>query len=130
MRKTMRNIKLFENYNSSYTRIIPRDFFNESKLLKCMAFLSLAILDNKLPHGIEISIKESGEPFDIVLDIEHDMIVIDNYPVTINGDEYMIGTLHNSKENYPFYVIVDDEEIEVFDDNGKFTTEFIEKFQN
>lgn len=126
----MRNIKLFENYNSSYTRIIPRDFFNESKLLKCMAFLSLAILDNKLPDGIEISIKESGEPFDIVLDIEHDMIVIDNYPVTINGDEYMIGTLHNSKENYPFYVIVDDEEIEVFDDNGKFTTEFIEKFQN
>lgn len=33
--------------NSNYLRVIPRDLFNEGKLLTELGFLSLAILDNK-----------------------------------------------------------------------------------
>ena len=124
-----RNIKLFESYNSSYNRVIPRDFFNEGKLLKCMGVLALSILDNKTPDGIEIHIDGSGEAFDIVLDQEWSILEVINYNVTINGEEYRVGTTYNSKDNFPLYVIVDDVEILVFDENGKFSDEFIETFQ-
>ena len=124
-----RNIKLFESYNSSYNRVIPRDFFNEGKLLKCMGVLPLSILDNKTPDGIEIHIDGSGEAFDIVLDQEWSILEVINYNVTINGEEYRVGTTYNSKDNFPLYVIVDDVEILVFDENGKFSDEFIETFQ-
>lgn len=51
----------------NYIRVIPRDFFNESKLLKCMGQLSLKILDCQLPKGIEMYIEGDGQPFQIGL---------------------------------------------------------------
>ena len=46
----------------NYSRVIPRDFFNEAKLLKCMGLLALKVLDNMTPNGIKILIEESGAP--------------------------------------------------------------------
>lgn len=123
-----RNIKLFESYSNSYKRVIPRDFFNEAKLLKCMGVLALAVLDHKTPENIEIKIDENDEAFDIVLDEMFNLICVSNYEVQINGEYYTVGTTYNSKSNFPFYVIVEDEEVEIFDDNGKFSNDFIEKF--
>lgn len=107
-----------------YNRVIPRDFFNEAKLLKCMGLLSLKILDAQLPEGINITIEDSGEPFEIRL-TEDGMLFVANYPVTLNDKNVLFGTTYNSKSQYPFFCIIDYVETLVFDENGQFTTEFL-----
>lgn len=113
---------------TKYERVIPRDFFNEAKLLKCMGVISLAILDNKTPKGIEMKIEESGEAFEVVL-LDEGSLTIANYPVKINGELYNLKTTYNSKANYPlFFETLNYEDILVLDESGNFTVEFIEYF--
>lgn len=121
-----KNIKTFESYNSSHRRVIPRDFFNESKLLKCMGVLALKILDNQLPDGISIIIEESGEPFEI--DLGDDGLYVSNYHITVNGEDVIMKTRYNSKSSFPFMCEIGYDEVPVFDDNGDFDEEFIEMF--
>jgi len=109
--------------NSSYLRVIPRDFFNEAKLLKCMGQLSLMILDCKTPEGMKIEIAETGEPFEIQLS-DNGYLFISNYLVTINDAIVSMRTPYNSKAPYPLLCYYDWEEITVFDDSGNFTKEF------
>lgn len=111
----------------NYTRIIPRDFFNEAKLLKCMGVLALKILDAQLPEGITIEIEESGEPFNIML-TDCGSLLVDNYPITVNGEPYTFKTTYNSKSNFPFFCDVDGEDVQVFNEDGNFDEEFITKF--
>ena len=122
----MKYLKLFENY----TRVIPRDFFNEAKLLKCMGLLALKIHDSKTPEGITIEISENGEPVDIDLVLSDHAISVINYLVTVNGQEVIMKNKYNSRENYPMYCEVDEEDFLVFNEQGEFTTEFIERFKN
>ena len=110
---------------AQHERVIPRDFFNEAKLLKCMGMLSLKILDRQLPDGVEIEIEERGEPFEIRL-TDDGLLHVNNYPVTVNGRTILFGTTYNSKEATPFYCVADYVEYEVFDIAGDFSTEFIE----
>lgn len=125
-----RNIKLFESYRNSYQRVVPRDFFNEGKLLKCMGILALAILDNTVPKNINIEIDENGNSFEIILDEMWNILYVANYPITINGNGYLIGTNYNSKDPLPFVVVYEDYEIEIFDSTGSFSEEFIEVFSS
>lgn len=106
-----------------YDRVIPRDFFNEAKLLKCFGQLSLKVLDAMTPEGMNIVIEDSGRPFDIRL-MEEGSLTIVNYPVKINDMLVRFKTLYNSKRSYPFYCEINGEEYEVFDDDGNFTDEF------
>lgn len=108
----------------SYTRVIPRDFFNESKLLKCMGQLSLKILDGMLPEGIKIEIDECGQPFEIH-QTNDGRLYLNDYDVTINDTYVSLSTTYNSKDNYPLICFHDDVETTVFDDNGDFTQDFI-----
>lgn len=108
----------------SYQRVIPRDFFNEAKLLKCFGQLSLKILDCTLPDGMTIYIDENGESFGIQM--SHDgYLTIDNYETTLNNIPVIFKTTYNSKFAYPFFCEYDYVDYEVFDDNGEFTKEFI-----
>lgn len=108
----------------SYERVIPRDFFNESKLLKCMGQLSLKILDCKLPDGIKIEIDECGSPF-VINQTTDGRLFLQDYDVTINDIYVSMSTTYNSKDNYPLVCIHDDVETTVFDDAGNFTQDFI-----
>ncbi len=47
--------------SQEYTRVIPRDLFNEAKLLKCIGRLVLLIHDGD--HN-NISFEHDGEPFE------------------------------------------------------------------
>lgn len=98
---TINEYKLINESIYNYHRVIPRDFFNESKLLKCMGRLALLIHENKLPEGINIVIEESGEPFDIKQNNLLEIIFISNYKIKINDEYYEFGTTINSKDNYP-----------------------------
>lgn len=112
---------------NSYCRVIPRDFFNESKLLKCMGLLALKILDGNLPKGIKITIDECEEPFKIDF-LGEGSLTIANYPVTANEQNVVMKTTYNSKANYPLFCEIGDSECLVFDEKGDFHNDFIEKF--
>lgn len=112
----------------SYTRVIPRDFFNESKLLKCFGQLSLKILDCGVPDGLTIAIDNNGEAFNIVL-TDCGSLTISNYETTVNNVRVIFKTTYNSKSPYPFFCEYDYTDYQVFDDNGNFDDEFINMFR-
>ncbi len=116
------------NEQMDYDRVVPRDFFNEAKLLKCMGVLAVKILDNQLPEGISIEIDEGGDPFQIEMLQEDGSLSVVNYPVTINGEEVIMKTKYNSKDNFPLYCMIDDEDYLVFNESGEFDQDFIKKF--
>ena len=123
-----KHIKIFDNYSIvKYQRVIPRDFFNEAKLLKCMGVLALKILDYQLPEGITITIKESSAAFKVDL-IDDGSLTVSNYPVKVNGQAVTMKTRYNSKSNFPLICEIDYEEVLVFNEKGEFDEEFIEKF--
>lgn len=108
----------------SYQRVIPRDFFNEAKLLKCMGHLSLKILDGLTP--VHMDIDGDGAAFKIKL-LPEGTLIVSNYTVIVDGRTPSFFTTYNSKANFPFYCSVwDSEEILVFTEEGEFTKEFIE----
>ena len=109
--------------HTTYTRVIPRDFFNEAKLLKCFGLLALKVLDNLTPEGMNIHIEESGESFEIDL-TDDGSLFISNYETTINDIPVLFKSTYNSKSNFPFYCEYDNVEYQVFDELGNFTEEF------
>ena len=123
-------IKLASEYPDTYLRILPRDLFNESKLLKCMARVSLLILDHKAPDWL--TMQDEIEFFDIRQDPIDGDIYIKNLPVYIHGDRYLFYTLMNNKSPYPLIVTHNDtgEIIEVLDDDGNFSKTFLNSFSD
>ena len=53
----------------TYNRVVPRDLFNESKLLKCLGRLAILIFTGRDQHGTKtperLSYRHDGEPFSI-----------------------------------------------------------------
>jgi DNA-binding response OmpR family regulator len=109
-----------------YTRVVPRDLFNEAKLLKCLGKVALSILDGKLK---EFNLTEKHTHEDegfIVLQNEDGDIMCENYRVFKGKEEIYLFTRLNSRANWPLMTIDHrNEYIEVLNDEGKFTKEFI-----
>lgn len=110
----------------SYTRVIPRDLFNEAKLLKCMGFLCLAILDKKTPVEMSFDDEFVGEyGFRIGL-WDDGGLEVTNLTVCIKDVPYLFRTTYNSKETFPLHLFYDNCEYRVFDEAGNWDVEFIE----
>jgi hypothetical protein len=116
---------------SNYVRVIPRDFFNESKLLKCHGQLTLNIHKlNDFKVSEEFDNEEEG--FQIMQSDLDGSIFVSNYIFRVNGNELALSTPLNNKENYPmtflYYSQKTDEEYmgNVFEENGVFSEEFYE----
>ena len=108
--------------NINYNRVVPRDLFNESKLLKCIGKLTLLMHDNLAPNGL--TCLHDGEPFVIGLtDCGH--LKIQNIIFSYDNFELDFKTVYNSKSNFPFYCDYDNCEYLVFDENGDFDEEFL-----
>ena len=112
----------------SYKRVIPRDFFNEAKLLKCMGHLHIKSQQADRPDGIEIVINENGLPFQIEKDESSGDIYIANYGTFVNNLPVRFATNLNSKSNYPLHCDYENTPYMVFDENGNWDSEFIEAF--
>ncbi len=129
----MQHLKTYENFQlnesrENYARVIPRDLFNEAKLLKCIGRLCLLIHQNDVP--VEMTSENDGEAFKIVQLVDGSLC-ISNVDICIKGQSHTFATSYNSKANYPLVVITqDDAEYEVFDDNGAYSQEFIDYCQN
>ena len=119
---------LNESSNAHFNRVIPRDLFNESKLLKSMGRLCLLIHDQNTP--VDMKYEHDGNPFKIAL-TDAGNLHVSNIVIYIKDQQYDFHTTYNSKDIYPLYVM-DEEyvEYEVFDDKGEFTTEFVEFSEN
>lgn len=107
----------------SHHRVIPRDFFNESKLLKCLGQFQLCVLDQRcLGHHIEI--EYHGEPFIVRQRDSDGALYLTNYRAFFAGEELHLYIPYNSRENYPLWVNYKGNDFEVFDDYGKWVTNF------
>lgn len=107
----------------SYHRVIPRDFFNEAKLLKCLGQFELCRLDKRL-CGLEFTMEFDGESFDIAQDDSDGSLRCLNYRVYLNGEELELFTPYNSKENYPLMGRYRGDDYYLFDSKGKFMPNF------
>lgn len=110
----------------SYTRICPRDLFNEAKLLKCIGQISLLILDNQAPDNLKM--KTDYDSFTVIQDTSYGSIYLEEILITISGHSHIFYCRMNAKDSYPLEVVANETEdfIEVFNDDGTFHSDFID----
>lgn len=109
----------------SYRRVVPRDLFNEAKLLKCLGALYIAAehFDNETLH-VEHANEGSRDGWDIQQDETDGSIFCANVSVMLRGAAVHCYTPLNSKRPYPLWASIGDELYEVFTDEGKLTGDF------
>ena len=112
-----------------YQRVIPRDLFNEAKFLKCLGRIALLIHDgrdqhnNSTPQSLRIDF--DNQAFQIEQDAGSGALFCRNLVVFAGEHKVEIVHPYNSKENYPVIFEGDEDEGDVFNDDGSFTQEFI-----
>lgn len=111
----------------TYTRVIPRDLFNEADLLKCHGRLWI-LLDETRGHSARLGDAESehsGAPFEIWQDEADGSISVANVPFTIRGERWRLSRPLNARAAWPLYAISPaGDEFRVFTEDGWFTPEF------
>ena len=108
----------------TYQRVLPRDLFNESKLLEQIGRICLAIHDNE----IALNFEHDGEEFDINL-TDCGKLYISNISFTNKeGECIAFTTNYNSRDKNPLCVTdpKTEDEFFVFDNIGKFSSSFLE----
>ncbi len=114
-----------DEYHGPYTRVIPRDLFNESKLLKCMGQVALLNHEGKDGGRLVLQHKNPKKGFEIVQDGSDGSIYVRNLTVHLrDGRRVWMGTTLNSREPYPLVFNCLDECGSVFNDDGTFSDEF------
>lgn len=114
----------------TYTRVIPRDLFNEADLLKCYGRLWI-LLDETRGHSARLGDAESehsGAPFEIRQDEADGSISVANVPFTIRGERWRLSRPLNCRSPWPLWCSSPDEETceRVFTEEGRFSPEFVQ----
>jgi len=110
-----------------FHRVLPRDLFNESKLLKCLGRLCLLSHDELIPVWFEHD-TEQHTGFHVVQDASSGDLYCTNLTFGIRGEVLEVVTRYNDRSNYPllFWANDDDGFLSVFDDDGNTTADFDE----
>ena len=106
----------------TYQRVIPRDLFNEAKLLKCLGQLSLIAHDGLHPE-LSLEVKHHSERFDIEQRPQCGGLYA-NVRVWAGDTPLVVYSAYNSKSPFPLLCETDDGEINVFEDDGSLTEDF------
>jgi hypothetical protein len=112
----------------TYKRVIPRDLFNEASLLKCLG--RLYIMGERYDN-VDVSFefgphnKELNEAFQVEQRRSDGSLYVSNVEVSVNERVFHPYRPLNSQREWPLYVDIDDEPIEVFDENGRLTPAFL-----
>jgi len=109
--------------NRDYPRVIPRDLFNESKLLKCIGRLILLIHDEETP--CKMGHDDNYQKFEVAL-MDEGALTITNLNISINRKVILFKTIYNRKDSYPLFAEFDYVDYQVFDENGDWHEEFID----
>lgn len=111
-----------------YTRVLPRDAFNEGNLLKCLGRLFLLCED--APKNCKLVHVCTDGPFYIMQNDADGAITCDNIFLGVGNDHTLVNFWRplNSREPWPLYVVYKDEIINVFNDDpeGNLSDEFKE----
>lgn len=122
----------------SYIRVIPRDLFNEAKLLKCLGQLALLIHDGKgirWPMRLEHAPARAGKKYEVeetpgfVIDQrpEDGGLYCSNLRLFVGRNVIPLYTTYNSKAPYPLlFGRPDYSEADVFNSDGTLSDEFAE----
>ncbi len=110
----------------SYLRVIPRDLFNESKLLKCMGQLALVIHDGvNIPKGLALEHEDPEQGFQIDQDESTGELYPSNLNLFCRGRLIGLRSPYNCKEAYPLrFTLWEGDEGEVFNPDGSLSDEF------
>lgn len=110
----------------TYLRVIPRDLFNESKLLKSLGQLCLLIherLGIRWPLRMELDREEEG--FVVFQCQNSGNLCCLNLEIVVGGRQVLLASTYNSKKPYPLVFLRDDEsEGDVLTDDGAISQEF------
>lgn len=114
----------------SYVRVIPRDLFNESSLLKCYGLIYI-LLENMPGHSAELREELAfGEEFRVRQSQDDGSIYLANVSLYVRGRKVHVSRPLNSRDPWPMWAVIpldddgDEDEIEVFTDEGEFSPEF------
>lgn len=109
----------------SYIRVIPRDLFNESNLLKCYGKLYLELEILNLPG---VRLEHDGEAFDIDLDPNDGSLFFENVRLWVRDEPQIMFRPMNSREPWPLYLDGTEapEPVAVFNQDGTLTAEMLE----
>ncbi len=110
----------------AYKRVIPRDLFNEASLLKMLGALWIK-LENVRGVGFDC-MAYNGAAFDVEQDGASGAIYCPRISLSVGGDLWRLERPLNSREAWPLYATDPDgerDEIEVFDDLGELSPEFL-----
>lgn len=112
----------------SYQRVIPRDLFNEAKLLKCLGQLALLIHDGvRIPRGLTLEHETPEDGFQIEQNQDSGALYCCNLECFCDGRLIGLSTPYNSKDAFPLrFVRGDDDEGRVFNEDGSLSDEFRE----
>ena len=119
----------------SYYRVLPRDLFNESKLLKCLGRLTLMIHDG-MAGDLEFDLEKEERGF-IINQNEDGDLYCKNLFFYYNDEFVHVVSGLNSRGSYPLYFYFEKEtngklynysRESVFEEDGSFTPEFKECF--
>ena len=102
---------------TNYKRVLPRDAFNEAKLLKCIGKLTMMIEDGELPAW---HYHYDGDALNIVQDESDGSISVANITFWRNKKQVHVMTPLNSKDIWPAIMMDNDEEYYLFGENGNY----------
>lgn len=104
-------------------RVIPRDFFNEAKLLKCLGAFEISVLEGQA-NRLGITTDYDGQPFEICQNKADGSIYVANYHVFLQGEMIFLSTPLNSREPWPLIAEFKNEIYFVFDSDGNWMPNF------
>lgn len=110
-----------------YRRVIPRDLFNESSLLKNLGRLALLIEDGFAPEGLKLVHHDPTAGFQIEMSASDGSICCPGLTLYTKHRAFAIPQRPlNSRDEWPLLIEADDDEMRVFDGNGNFSVEFLD----
>jgi len=119
--------------SKKYTRVVPRDLFNEAKLLKCLGQLFLIYHDgvdankSSLPVGFRIEHDDSESAgFSIVQNQDDGGLEVANILCSFAGIRIRLYSSYNSRQAYPLCYDVGNSSGDVFNEDGSLSASFLE----
>lgn len=108
----------------TYTRVIPRDLFNEGDLLNCLGRLSLKLEDRRDHTAVLHGPAFRGEGFSIDQDQADGSIWARNVLLMVGEEEVPLFRPLNARDKWPLWARDGDEDRRVFDLDGELSPEF------
>lgn len=107
----------------TYTRVLPRDLFNEGNLLNCLGRLWIK-LDDRRDHNARLIHAAPSEQFWIYQDPSDGSINSRNVVLVVGTMSVRLFRPLNARDKWPLWVKDGDEDRRVFDLDGELSPEF------